>query len=317
MTLLILIYSGCSEEITDPESQDVFEFNIVNGNVGSVYTVALSAGDKYFAWGGLNPAVKVSGKPPFNSHISSINAIDFSYDGKLLLSGSSDNNIKLWDVESATLLSTFSEHITNTWDVIFTPDGKSAISSEDNYVVYWRNAVDGPIGRLALYGHTDMVSSVDMSNDMKTIISGSRDKSIKIWDAQTGDLRKTINDHNVRVYDIEFNPDNSQFAACIGDSTISFWDSQTFNLIKALKNSNGNSRSISYHSSGKYIASAGPGSVIYIWDIANEQVFRTLEGHTELVRMVKFSPTGNNIISGGTDDKVIIWKNVFSNPGLN
>jgi WD40 repeat protein len=315
LILLLFAFIGCSEEIIEPESQVYFGFNVVNGNVGGVNTVALSAGDKYFAWGGKNPVVKISGKPPLNSHFSSINAVDFSNDGRLLLSGSSDNNIKLWDVESATLLKTFSEHVTATEDVVFTPDGKSAISAENNYIVYWRNAVDGPIGRLALYGHSGLVFSVDISNDMNTIISGSQDKTIKVWDAHTGDLLKTINDHNSIVYCVEFSPTGEKFASCSADSTIKIWDSRTLELIKTLKN-NGPLKSISYHSSGKYIASAGPGSVIYIWDLSNDELFRTLEGHTGMVKTVKFSPTGNNIISGGSDDKVIIWDNVFSNPGL-
>jgi WD40 repeat protein len=315
LLLFLIFYSGCTDEIIEPEPEANFSFSIVNANVGSVYAVALSVGDQHFAWGGQDPVVKVSGKPPFVSHISSINAIDFSKDGRQLLSGSSDNNIKLWDVESATLIKTFSEHVTNTWDVMFTPDGKSAISAENDYIVYWRNAVDGPIGKLAFYGHTGLVSSVDMSNDMKTIISGSQDKTIKVWDAHTGDLLKTISDHNGGVNDVEFNPANNQFASCSADSTIKIWDAQTFELIKTLISNNGGLRSISYHSSGNYIASAGPGSLIYIWDLTTDEVFRTLEGHTALVRSVEFSPIGNNVISGGSDDKVIIWSNVFSNVG--
>ena len=310
--MLLVIFIGCSEEVIESEPQANFNFTVVNGNVGGVNTVAFSAGDKYFAWAGKNPVVKINGKPPLLSHFSSINAIDFSSNGKLLLSGSSDNNIKLWDVESATLLKTFSEHVTATEDVVFTPDGKSAISAENNYIVYWRNAVDGPIGRLALYGHTGLVFSVDMSNDMNTIISSSQDKTIKVWDAHTGDLLKTINDHNSIVYCVEFSPNGEQFASCSADSTIKIWDSKTLALINTLKN-NGPLKSISYHSSGNYIAGSGTGSLIYIWELSTGEVIRILEGHTASVRKVKFSPVGDKIISGGADDKVIIWDNVFSN----
>jgi len=313
LLLSFIVYFGCAEKLIEPELEVYFGFSIVNANVGSVYAVALSVGDKYFAFGGQDPVVKVSGKPPLVSHIGSINSIDFSKGGKLLLSGSSDHNIKLWDVESASLINTFSEHVTVTRDVKFTPDGKSAISAENSYIVYWRNAVDGPIGKLIFYGHTGTVYSVDMSNDMNTIISGSQDKTIKVWDAQNGDLLKTIIDHNGTVYDVEFNPVNDQFASCSADSTIKIWNSETFELIKTLKGNNSGLRSISYHSSGNYIASSGSDSLIYIWDLSTGEVFRTLEGHTASIRKVKFSRSGDKIISGGSDDNVIIWSNVFSN----
>lgn len=313
LLLFLIVYFGCTEDLIEPEPEVNFGFSIVNANVGSVYAVALSAGDKYFAFGGRDPVVKISSKPPLVSHISSINAIDFSSDGKLLLSGSSDNNIKLWDVETATLIKTFSEHITATRDVKFTPDGMSAISAENSYIVYWLNAVDGPIGKRTFYGHTGTIYSIDMSNDMNTIISGSQDKTIKVWDAQNRDLLKTLSDHNSVVYDVEFNPANDQFASCSADSTINIWDSNTFELIKTLRGNNSELRSISYHSSGNYIVSSGTDSLIYIWDLSTGEVFRTLEGHMASVRKVKFSLSGNKIISGGADDIVIIWSNVFSN----
>jgi WD40 repeat protein len=308
---------GCEDEIIEPEQEDTFSFSIVDANVGGVYAVTLSGGDQYFAFGGQNAVIKVSSKPPFISHISTINAIDFSRDGKLLISGSSDNNIKLWDVETSTLIKTFSEHVTATRDVKFTPDGMSAISAENSYIVYWRNAVVGPIGRLAFYGHTGTVYSVDMSADMNTIISGSQDRTIKVWNAGNGDLIKSINAHNGIIYQVEFNSANNQFASCSIDSTIKIWDSNTYELITTLKSTRGELRSISYHSSGNYIASSGSSSLIDIWDISNGEVFRTLEGHTNSVRKVMFSRSRNKIISGGSDDKVIIWNNVFSNVGSN
>ena len=229
----------------------------------------------------------------------------------MLLSGSNDHNIKLWDTKSGTLLRTFSEHITITRDVIFTPDEKSVVSAEGNYLVYWADAVSGFIGHLTMHGHTDIVTSIDMDSEMNKIISASRDSTIKIWDAESGNLIQSINAHNGSVLDLKMNPASKQFASCGDDSTIKIWDLNTFSLIKTLKKDMKKVNSISYHNSGEYLACGGDKNNIYIWDLKSDSVIISLEGHSNVVNAVEFSSAGDDLISGGVDEKVIIWRNVF------
>ncbi len=247
-----------------------------------------------------------------SGHIGVVNSVKLNNSGTLLLSGSSDHNIKLWDVKSGTLLRTFSEHITITKDVIFTPDEKSVISAEENYLVYWPNAVSGLISKFGMYGHTATVTSVAMSKDMKTIISGSYDSTVKIWDAENRSLIRSINAHNGNVLDVEVNPVLEQFASCGNDSLIKIWDLNSFDLMKTLKKDMRTVNSISYHSTGKYIACGGDNNKIYIWDLKSDSVLISLEGHESTVNSVEFSSSGDDLISGSSDGKVIIWRNVFS-----
>jgi len=306
---LLLIY-GCSENSVQTNVK--FEIEIIDANVASVYAIALSSNGNYIAWAGLGNDISLKGKPKLKGHIGSVNSLEFIDVGSLLLSGSNDHNIKIWDVESGSLIRTFSEHITVTRDAKFTPDGKSVISAEDNYLIYWRNAVSGQIGRLPMYGHSGSVLTVDMSTDMQIIVSGSSDKTVKIWDAQTGEMLNSIEAHNKSVYQVEFNPVINQFASCSSDSTIKIWDSESAELIKILDDNDCKVYAISYHPSGNYLASCGSNSLIYIWDLSTSKKIRTLEGHNGTINIVKFSKDGNSIISGGADDKVFIWRNVFA-----
>jgi len=306
---LLLIYD-CSENSVQTNVK--FEIEIIDANVVSVYAIALSSNGNYIAWAGLGNDISLKGKPKLKGHIGSVNSLEFIDVGSLLLSGSNDHNIKIWDVESGSLIRTFSEHITVTRDAKFTPDGKSVISAEDNYLIYWRNAVSGQIGRLPMYGHSGSVLTVDMSTDMQIIVSGSSDKTVKIWDAQTGEMLNSIAAHNKSVYQVEFNPVINQFASCSSDSTIKIWDSESAELIKMLDDNDCKVNAISYHPSGNYLASCGSNSLIYIWDLSTSKKIRTLEGHNGTINIVKFSKDGNSIISGGADDKVFIWRNVFA-----
>ncbi len=306
---LLLIYD-CSENSVQTNVK--FEIEIIDANVVSVYAIALSSNGNYIAWAGLGNDISLKGKPKLKGHIGSVNSLEFIDVGSLLLSGSNDHNIKIWDVESGSLIRTFSEHITVTRDAKFTPDGKSVISAEDDYLIYWRNAVSGQIGRLPMYGHSGSVLTVDMSTDMQIIVSGSSDKTVKIWDAQTGEMLNSIEAHNKSVYQVEFNPVINQFASCSSDSTIKIWDSESAELIKMLDDNDCKVNAISYHPSGNYLASCGSNSLIYIWDLSTSKKIRTLEGHNGTINIVKFSKDGNSIISGGADDKVFIWRNVFA-----
>ena len=232
---ITILFVSCNENIITPTPEKKFSFAVINGQLGRISSVTLNGNGTIAAWSGNSNDIKVTGNPTLSGHIGIVNSVKLNNSGTLLLSGSSDHNIKLWDVKSGTLLRTFSEHITITKDVIFTPDEKSVISAEENYLVYWPNAVSGLISKLGMYGHTATVTSVAMSKDMKSIISGSYDSTVKIWDAENRSLIHSINAHNGNVLDVEVNPVLEQFASCGNDSLIKIWDLNSFDLMKTLK----------------------------------------------------------------------------------
>jgi WD40 repeat protein len=305
--------AGCNDTTTtvQPPQNDEFDFTVFNANVSFVKSVALNENKNLYAWCGRTNEVKVSGKAPFLSHIGSVNAVDFNNDGSLLLSGSNDNNIKLWNVETGELLKTFSEHVTQTKDVVFTSDGKNAVSAENNYIVYWRNVVEGHIGKKPFYGHTGTVNSIDMNQDMSKIVSGSRDGTIKIWDVESGQMLQSINAHPYGVSDVEFNKSGNNIVSCGRDSSINLWDADSYQLIKNIK-TNFRVNSVSFHHSGNYLAVCGNDTSVFIYSVSDLSIIKTLNGHTSSILDVKFSKSNNTIISGGADDKVFVWYNVFS-----
>lgn len=315
--VLIIIFAAvffcsCSEDIVDPQgAEKSFSFEVMNANVGSISSVTLNKNGSVAAWSGNTNDVRIKGKKLIG-HIGIINSVKLSRDGRLLLSGSNDHNIKLWDVETGTLLRTFSEHLTAATDVNFSPDEKSVLSAEEKYIVYWKDAVSGFIGRQRMYGHTSSITSVEISNDMKIIISASYDRTLRIWNVENGDSVHLINAASGRFTEVKINPASNQFASGGTDSTINIWDLNNFNLIKTFKKDMGVVNSISYHNSGSYLASGGSDKKIYIWDLKADSVLTTLEEHDGSVTSLEFSSEGDDLISGGIDGKVIIWRNVFS-----
>jgi WD40 repeat protein len=84
-------------------------------------------------------------------------------------------------------------------------------------------AVAQPKARHTLKGHADSVRSVAFSPDGKTLVSGSWDKTIKLWDVKTGKERATLKGHTEIVWSVAYSPDGKTLASGSYDKTIKLW----------------------------------------------------------------------------------------------
>ncbi len=131
-------------------------------------------------------------------HTKGVRAVCFSPDGKLIASGSDDQTIRLWEVNTGREFKMFEGHTYWVLSLAFSPDGTMlASSSEDQSIRLW-DISSGQCLRI-LSGHTNGVYSVCFSSDGKLLASGSIDGMIKLWDVQTGECLKTF--RNDRPYE--------------------------------------------------------------------------------------------------------------------
>ncbi|KAG6328237.1 hypothetical protein ID866_10852, partial [Astraeus odoratus] len=121
-------------------------------------------------------------------HTSGVFSVAFSPDDRLIVSGSLDKTIRVWDAHTGSQLGSPIEGHTNVvWSVAFSPDGSRWIASGslDNTIRVWDAHTGSQIGS-PFEGHTSGVFSVTFSPDDSWIVSGSRDQTIRVWDAHTG-----------------------------------------------------------------------------------------------------------------------------------
>ncbi|MEQ8999796.1 MAG: tetratricopeptide repeat protein [Coleofasciculus sp. B1-GNL1-01] len=155
-------------------------------------------------------------------HDSWISSVSFSPDGKTLASGSYDNTIKLWKLETGEAITTLNGHDSLVNSVSFSPDGKTLASgSGDNTIKLWNLETGEAI--TTLNGHDSSLNSVSFSPDGQTLASGSDDNTIKLWNLETGEATATLNEHDSWVKSVSFSPDGKTLASGSGDNTIKLW----------------------------------------------------------------------------------------------
>ncbi|MEE1093916.1 MAG: TIR domain-containing protein, partial [Bacteroidales bacterium] len=147
-------------------------------------------------------------------------------------------------------------------------------------------------------GHSYFVNSVSWSPDGRYLASGSWNKTVIIWDANSGEKLKTLEGNSGYVYSVSWSPDGKYLASDSDDNTVIIWDVKNGEKLKSLKGHSDGVLSVSWSPDGKYLASGSFDRTIKIWDANSGQELKTLEGHSNDVNSVSWSPDGKYLASG-------------------
>jgi WD40 repeat protein len=156
-----------------------------------------------------------------------------------------------------------------------------------------------------LCGHADGIRAVAISPDGQTVVSGSYDRTLKLWALQTGELLRTLPGHTNRVTCIAISPDGQILASSSYDRTIKLWAMRTGDLLHTLSGHSGRVRYIAFSPNGQTLISSG--SEIKIWAVQKGKLLRTLATRSHSDRLVAFSPDGETCVTGGLDGNMELW----------
>jgi WD40 repeat protein len=239
-------------------------------------------------------------------HQRHVFSVAFSYDGKILATGSADKTIILWDVETGEKLKTLKGHSHYIYAVAFSPDGTILASGgRDRTIIIWNTVTGQEITRLSAHRHT--VMSLAFSPDGKILASGSADQQIILWDTSTWEEIRRLRGHRHHVYSVAFSPDSKTLASGSRDKTIILWDIGSGEKINTLKGHRHIVQSVTFSPDGRILASGSRDKTIVLWDVKTGKKLYTLKGHRSIIYSVAFTPDGKFLVSGSRDKTIVLW----------
>ncbi len=287
---------------------DVIQHDWDDGKVGPIPDLleeTRNYKDRSFEWGYWNRLSHLD-LTTLKGHNSRIYSVNYSPDGKRIVTGCVDKTAKLWDAATGKEILTLTGHTGFLRSGAFSPDGKRIVTgSMDNTARVWDAATGKEI--LSLKGHTQGVTSAVYSPDGRRIVTGSDDFTAKVWDAATGKEIITLSGHTFGVFSVAFSPDGKRIVTGSGDFTAKVWEASTGKEALSLKGHTNNILSVAFSLDGKRIVTGSGDKTAIIWDAATGKEILALKGHTSGVSGVALSPDGKSIVTGCYDGTAKVW----------
>jgi WD40 repeat protein len=240
----------------------------------------------------------------FEGHAGKIwTAVCFD-DGIHAATGGFDNTVRLWDLAASSQ----SKILTGPKDYVRSVAvhrNSLVIAGGDDRKIWLWDLLENHGNTLS--GHDHTVWSVALSRDGARALSGSLDKTVRLWDLPRGKQLKKLEGHTDTVLAVAFTPDGRRAVSGSTDKTLRLWDLDTGETIRVFTGSEGYVQSLAISPDGQRILSAGQDKLLRLWDAGTGREIRKLEGHTGQVWHVAFSRDGRQAISCGQDGTVRIW----------
>ncbi|HEX4611855.1 MAG TPA: WD40 repeat domain-containing protein, partial [Urbifossiella sp.] len=155
-------------------------------------------------------------------------------------------------------------------------------------------------------GHTDEVTDLAVTADGKTLVTGSRDRTVRVWDAGTGKQLRLFQGHMSGVMAVAVRADGRQAASAGDDGSIRVWDLSPADDHRALVGAAGPVWAVAVSPDGKTAAVAGADKVVRLYDAETGAPAGELKGHTAAVTSLAYLPDGK-LASAGGDRVVKLW----------
>lgn len=158
-----------------------------------------------------------------------------------------------------------------------------------------------------LLGHTGQITSVTMDPFNSFFVTGSADRTMKIWDLASGKLQLTLSGHIMSITDMVISARHPYLFSCSEDKTVKCWDLEKNVVIRDYHGHLSAVYTIDIHPELDIIVTGGRDSSVRVWDIRTRTPIHVMTGHRSSVNEVKCQSNDPQIISCSMDSTVKTW----------
>jgi WD40 repeat protein len=165
------------------------------------------------------------------------------------------------------------------------------------------------------HGHSSTVESAAISPDGRRILSGSTDRTMILWDRETGRMIRRFLGNAGGILSVAISPDGHRALSGGADRVLRLWDLETAAVIREFRGHAEPIFAVAFSPDGRlaYSTSGGPNhmtdgsdTAVRIWDLESGREVGKLEGHRGRVFGLAILPDGRRVLTGG-DTSVILW----------
>ncbi|MGV2826881.1 nSTAND1 domain-containing NTPase [Myxosarcina sp. GI1(2024)] len=256
----------------------------------------------------------------YNGHTGEVLDVNFkpptlSENRLELVSTGVDKTVRIWQVSD-----NYASDRGGVYTIATSPTSPDlfATAGWDGKIRIWRENPHGSHQLVrTLPGHELPITQLQYSPDGKLLASGSQDKTIKLWNAQTGDLIEVLSGHQQGINSIAIARESKKQAEVTSyvlvsgseDKTLKLWNinDRSGELINTLEGHQDSIKSVVFSPDSKLIASGSYDNTIKLWNLEGELI-NTLSGHDLVITSLQFTPDNRTLASSSWDNTIKLWQ---------
>ena len=237
-------------------------------------------------------------------HSGRIYQVNFSPNGKFLVTASADRTAKIWEIPSGRLVNTLQGNHGHVFSAAFSPNSRRVVTaSKDNTAQIWQVSSGNQIQELS--GHTKEVLSAAFSANGNQVVTGSEDGTVKIWQAAGGREVRTIPVAPGGIYSVVFSPNGRRIAVGFTNGGVGIWNVANGSNLRKFSGHRRAVSTVAFNRKGNRLITASVDNTVKLWNVSNGNMLRNIAGN--YFYSAGFSPDGKFIVTGN-DGRAIIWK---------
>jgi len=214
-------------------------------------------------------------------HTATVGSVAFTRDGAWAISGGWDKSVRCWEWVTGRCVRAC-DIPGSVFAVVPTPAGRHVVAACSDNVLRLLDLVSGGVVQSYL-GHTGQTSSVQVTLDGGSILSGGWDDTLRVWEVGTGQCARVVQGF--------LEPPKSIFGT-VDEYGVYLWNP---------------TRQVALSADGHW-AVAGRNHLVQLWELPSGRCHRTVEGHAAAVNAVDLCLDGRWLVSGGDDKSLRLWE---------